>query len=64
MSPEFTYITKSDAKRNKDVEDLQVLEQVIKPEKVELMRRKLRTTPRDKAKSIKKDVNAEEIGKE
>lgn len=64
MSPEFTYITKSDAKRNKDVEDLQVLEQVIKPEKVELMRRKLRSTPRDKAKSIKKDVNAEEIGKE
>ena len=66
MSPEFTYVTKMDANRNKDVEDLQVLDQVIKPEKVELMKKKLRMSPNpnDKTQCPKRASDKEESVRE
>lgn len=46
MSPEFTYITKGVAGRPKDIEDNKVLEKVIRPEKIEQMRKSMRTPDR------------------
>jgi hypothetical protein len=46
MSPEFTYITKGVAGRPKDIEDRKVLEQVIRPEKLEQMEIDMKTPER------------------
>lgn len=46
MSPEFTYITKGVAGRPKDIEDMKVLEKVIRPEKIEQMKQSMKKPDR------------------
>lgn len=46
MSPKFTYITKGVAGRPKDIEDMKVLEKVIRPEKIEQMKQSMKKPDR------------------
>lgn len=46
MSPEFTYITKGVAGRPKDIEDMKVLEKVIRPDKIEQMKQSMKKPDR------------------